>query len=125
MPESLRDQPITFGLFVAIIIFVLGAVGWANVNFVSRAEAEQSTKSLSEKIDAIGTQVNFSAAFQMERGFQADLDKHTADKPDPLTRRWLEKQRDIAAKLNIAAAYKNCVRIKGKNCELLQKQLFQ
>jgi len=125
MPESLKDQPITFGLLAATVVFILGVVGWANINFVSRAEAEENNKTLTEKIDAIGTQVNVSTAFQMERGFQEDLNKHNEEKPVPITSRWLETQRDLTAKRNLASRYKDCVLAESKNCDLMQKQLWQ
>lgn len=71
------------------------------------------------------TQVNVTAAFQMERGFQEDLDKHEADRPRPVTSRWLETERDLIAKRDLANQYKNCVLNERKNCDMLQKQLWQ
>ena len=125
MPESWKDQPITYGVLIVMVASIVGIIGWANVNFVSRAEAEDNTKTLTEKIDAIGTQVNVSAAFQMERGFQDDLDKHLADRPEQVTRRWLEVRGDLEGKKRLAVEYKKCLLTESKNCELLQKQLWQ
>jgi len=144
--KNIQDHPIktSVGSLLAIVVAL-----WAvyrpfliedlSADFVTKAELLAETTAIKDKLitmqkgqdaqqrslDGLVTQSNVASAFQMERGFQDDLEKHAQDKANPPTRRWLEMQQDLTNKRDLATQYKNCVLLESKNCELLQKQLWQ
>lgn len=126
--KTLQSRPI--GTSIGALLVIITA-GWAayrpilirdlSADFVTKTELNVLTTSL----NGLAVQVNVAAAFQMERGFQEDLDKHEANRPDPVTSRWVEAERKLTAKRDLAEQYRNCVLKEEKNCGELQKQLWQ
>ena len=142
-----KEHPITVSVAVSVLT-LLGFI-WLFVRpalaedlatyFVTKAEMEQHTDKVTSQLDTmqreqqsnkaalngLSTQVNLASAFQMERGFKDDLNEHDADKPTPPTAKWRADKREIEGKLEVVSQYKDCVLTEGKNCDQIQRQLWQ
>jgi len=143
--SEIKNHPIkvTFGLLGVIFVAGVMAKPWAveqiSVDFFTKAEAANHVQAVNKRLDTVesqlvrnssainglSTEVRVSAAFQMKRGIQDDLDKHNTHKPTPTTERWRETQRHLEGRLRLANEYKDCVLKENKNCDLLQRQLWQ
>lgn len=107
--------------------------------FITKVEMKQHTNEVMSRLDimqhdqrdnkaalnGLRTQANMSSAFQMERGFKDDLNEHDADKPSPTTAKWRADKREIEGKLEVVSQYKVCVLAEKKNCDEIQRQLWQ
>lgn len=142
-----RQYPITISVLASLVllltfiwIFVRPALAEDLATyFVTKAEMTQHTDEVMSRLDemqddqldnkdalnGLRTQVNLASAFQMERGFKDDLNEHDADKPTPLTSKWRADKREIESKIEVVSQYKNCVLDEGKNCDQIQRQLWQ
>ena len=110
-----------------------------SADFVTKAELTRQTTLVTGKLtlmkldrindravlDRLANRFDISAAFQMKRGFQDDLDTHALDKTDSPSNRWLKTQRDLNGRYDLSVQYKNCLLAKKDNCDELQKQLWQ
>jgi len=142
---GIQNHPIkvTLGLLVAIFVIGFGTKAWVveqiSVDFFTIANAEEHVRVVSQRLDTmqsqmdtqstsitgLTTEVRLASAFQIERGVKNDLAQHLASRPSPETTRWRIDHSQLEAKVSIAEQYKTCVLAESKNCELLQRQLWQ
>ena len=143
--SEIKNHPIkvTLGLLGVIFVAGMSAKPWMveqiSMDFFTKAEAANHTQSVNKRLDTmevqlkgnsnaingLTTEVRVSAAFQMQRGIQDDLNKHIAHKPSPETSRWRDTKRHLEERLRLATEYKNCVLQESRNCALLQGQLWR
>lgn len=124
---------ILWSLYRPVLIADLSA------DFVTKAELTRQTEKVTDSLatmqldrtndravlDRLANRFDISAAFQMKRGFQDDMDAHALDKTDNPSTRWAKTQRDLKDRYDLSVQYKNCLLAKRENCDELQKQLWQ
>ena len=123
----------------AIWLFAIFIAGWVSkswivgqLGMVTIAQASEDKKEIEDKIVILSATVDehvqefkFANAFQMERAYQEDLEKHLTENLQ--TPAWLAQKRKLESKVFTAGEYKTCVlENKPKTvCDLLQRQLWQ
>ena len=110
---------------VTLITMLFGAYVWMFTTFVSASDFEKHIIKFDTAVKDLKMQIEVPAAFAMERGFKEDLRRHKEQKPSPVTRTWTDEYEDLEDKLGLATGYKDCLVNEQKNCDLLQKQLYQ
>lgn len=121
----LGDKKITVGLMVAILASLIGLQQWANIVFIPRAQAEQSIKDLSDKIDSTNKLMvdhisvydkrEIKKAIGVVKDQQYSLREYvSANGSTPMTN---QRAEDLKRKLSDFEDTKACYQRNGNNCE--------
>ena len=129
MPEFIKNQPATIGSAFTIAAFIIGAAVWASVNFVTRVEAEQTEKTLtqlvatnSKAISGLATEFRFGNAMAMADTADRKLYFHIRDEKSSggETDQSVERRYELQKSKAKAEKYLNCLVNKRDNCALLK-----
>lgn len=120
-----KDEKVPLILAVAAFVGLIALQQWAEINFIPRAQAEQSMKDLSDKIDSTNKLMvdhisvydkrEIKKAIGVVKDQQYSLREYvSANGSTPMTN---QRAEDLKRKLSDFEDTKACYQRNGKNCE--------